>query len=181
MRYRELTINDHVGTVSAMTEHETPWYHEAAMPALLRHARTAYRSAVRDALDEAGCEDMPPNGSYVVGAIARTGSPLGDVIRELGMSKQAAGQLVDVLVARGYLERAPDPGDRRRLTVSLTERGQLAAETVATAVRSVDAQLDGCVGAERVGTARAVLAALIGLSHPGDDEEPGHPPGSSPT
>ena len=40
---------------------------------------------------------------------------------------QAAGQLVDTLVMRGYLERQTDPDDRRRLVVRLTERGAEAA------------------------------------------------------
>ena len=47
-------------------------------------------------------------------------------MRELGVSKQAAGQLVDTLVLRGYLERSVDPEDRRRLTLTLTERGMAA-------------------------------------------------------
>ena len=100
-----------------------------AFPALLRAARRTYGSAVRAALAEAGCDDMPRNGSYVVGAIDRTGAPLSQIITELGVSKQAAGQLVDTLVARGYLDRSPDPDDRRRLTITLTERGHAAAAT----------------------------------------------------
>lgn len=147
---------------------EAPWYDEVALPALLRHARAPYGRAVRAALDEAGCEDMPPNGSYVVGAIARSGSPLAGVIRSLRMSKQGAGFLVDVLVARGYLDRAPDPDDGRRVTITLTERGRLAAETITAAVSSVDARLEERAGAERIGHARAVLAELIALDH--DDE-----------
>ena len=104
------------------------WFDDIAFPALLRAARRTYGSAVRAALAEAGCDDMPRNGSYVVGAIDRTGAPLSQIITGLGVSKQAAGQLVDTLVARGYLDRAPDPDDRRRLTITLTERGHAAAD-----------------------------------------------------
>jgi hypothetical protein len=32
-----------------------------------------------------------------------------------------------VLVNRGYLTRGPDPGDRRRISLALTGRGQVAA------------------------------------------------------
>ena len=55
------------------------------------------------------------------------GAPLATVIRQLGVSKQTAGQLVDSLAARGYLDREADPYDRRRLVVRLTERGEQAA------------------------------------------------------
>jgi DNA-binding MarR family transcriptional regulator len=143
-----------------MTENQD-WLDEVAFPALLRAARAAYGSAIRESLAEAGCDDVPRNGSYVIGAIARTGAPLSQIIRELGVSKQAAGQLVDTLVMRGYLDRSVDPGDRRRLTISLTERGHAAAAVIRSAIDRVDAALVDRVGQEYVRHARVTLAALI--------------------
>jgi DNA-binding MarR family transcriptional regulator len=104
------------------------------LPALLRSARRVYGTAIREALAAAGCGDVPRNGLFVIGAIARTGAPLSEVIDQLGVSKQAAGQLVDTLVMRGYLERTVDPDDRRRLRVALTERGASAASVIRAAV-----------------------------------------------
>ncbi len=103
---------------------------------------------------------MPRNGSYVVGAIARSGAPLSQVIQELGVSKQAAGQLVDTLVTRNYLERAADPDDRRRLNIRLTERGLAAAAVIRSAVEEVDAALIRRVGAQYVAHTRVTLASL---------------------
>jgi DNA-binding MarR family transcriptional regulator len=137
------------------------WFDEVGIPALLRAARRTYGIAVRAALAEADCDDMPRNGSYVVGAIARTGAPLSQIITELGVSKQAAGQLVGTLVMRGYLDRSPDPEDRRRLTITLTERGQAAAAVIRSAVDDVDADLITRVGAEYVAHTRATLGSLI--------------------
>ncbi len=104
---------------------------------------------------------MPPNGAYVIGGMARTGAPLSELIKQMGVSKQAAGQLVDTLVTRGYLDRSVDAEDRRRLTVSLTRRGQSAAAVVRSAVEHVDAQLVARVGAEALARTRATLASLI--------------------
>ncbi len=141
---------------------ESPDWREAwSIPALLRGARRTYGTAIRQALDEAGYDDMPRDGSYVVSGIARTGAPLSDIITALGASKQAAGQLVDSLVLRGYLARAVDPDDRRRLTISLTARGEAAAGTIRAAVEGVDAEVAGRVGAAAMEGARAVLVALI--------------------
>jgi DNA-binding MarR family transcriptional regulator len=134
-----------------------------ALPALLRGARGVFRSSIRRALDQSECDDLPPNGPYVLGAIARTGAPLGAVIRQLGVSKQSAGQLVDSLVARGYLDRSVDPGDRRRLVVRPTERGEAAAEVIRAAVDGLEGELEARVGATRVAEARGVLAALISI------------------
>ncbi len=135
------------------------------MPALLRSARRTYGSAIRAALAEVGCDDMPGNGPNLIGGVARGGSPLGAITQKLGVSKQAAGQLVDTLVVRGYLERAPDPDDRRRLTVTLTARGRQAADASRRAVAAVDTGLAERVGDESVTRARAVLGALIAMGY----------------
>jgi len=142
-----------------------PWYEEVVVPVLLRAARRTYGSAIAAGLAEVGCDDVPRNGSYVMGAIARGGSPLSGIIKELGVSKQAAGQLVDALVLRGYLERSPDPKDRRRLTVTLTDRGRQAAQASRAAVEAIDAELTARVGVEHLSHARATLGALIDIGH----------------
>lgn len=131
------------------------------LPALLRAARAVFGARIRQALDGAGCDDLPANGPYVLGAISRTGAPLAAVIRQLGVSKQSAGQLVDSLVARGYLERQIDPEDRRRLVVVLTERGEAAAAVIRAAVDEVETGLAEQAGPANLGTTRRTLAALI--------------------
>jgi DNA-binding MarR family transcriptional regulator len=136
------------------------------LPALLRHARNAYGSAMRRALQEAGYNDIPSNGMYVIGglALAAGDTPLALLIRDLRISKQAAGQLVDALVSRGYLARAADEEDRRRLIVTLTERGRAAAATQQAARERVDAALLGKVGRECVQQTRLALAALTDMA-----------------
>jgi DNA-binding MarR family transcriptional regulator len=137
---------------------------DVILPALLRAARTAYGSAIREALNEAGLDGIPKNGIFVIGAISRTGAPLADIIAELGVSKQSAGQLVDALVENGYLERTADESDRRRVTVSLSKRGRAAAQLSREAVERVDAALIKRVGREAVTHTRTTLLALIALS-----------------
>lgn len=138
---------------------------EVVMPVLLRHARNTYGSAMRRALVEAGYDDIPGNGLYVIGGLAlnREDIPLSQLILELRLSKQAAGQLVDTLVTRGYLDRSADKEDRRRLTIGLTERGRAAAAVQAAAREKVDAELLARVGEDDVNRTRRSLAALIEL------------------
>jgi DNA-binding MarR family transcriptional regulator len=149
---------------------------EIVMPALLRHARVTYGMAMRKALAEAGFDDIPRNGLYVIGGLAMGAGevPLGQLVKELLVSKQAAGQLVDTLVLRGYLERTVDPEDRRKLTVALTERGRAAAAAQAVACERIDADLLARVGQEDVTRTRRTLAALIDLGcsqfHEHDEE-----------
>jgi len=144
-----------------------PWFETIVMPALLRHARNTYGTAMRRALDAAGYDDVPRNGLYVIGGLALGAGdvPLGRLVKELRVSKQAAGQLVDTLVARGYLERAADPDDRRKLTVRLTERGQGAAAAQAAARQAIDAELLAQTSAEDVSRLRWMLAVLVEIAH----------------
>ena len=148
---------------------------EIVMPALLRHARMTYGLAMRRALDEAGYDDIPRNGLYIIGgmSLGAEGLPLGQLVKELGVSKQAAGQLVDVLVLRGYIERTVDAEDRRKLTVTLTERGRAAAAVQAAAREKIDAELLARVGPEDVSRTRRTLAALIDMGCL-NEEEPDH-------
>ena len=146
------------------------------LPALLRHARAAYGLAMRKALEAAGYDDIPKNGLYVIGGLALGAGdvPLASLIRDLRISKQAAGQLVDTLVSRGYLARNVDEQDRRRLVVTLTDRGRAAAATQAAARERVDAELLAKVGPECVEHTRVALAALTEMAGWGEiaaDEE----------
>jgi DNA-binding MarR family transcriptional regulator len=54
----------------------------------------------------------PPEGIRVTALAART-----------QMTAQALGPIVEVLVLAGYLERVPDPDDRRAKVLRLTETG----------------------------------------------------------
>ncbi len=134
------------------------------LPALLRAARRVYGAAIRDALSQIDCDDVPHNGIYVLGAIAHAAVPLSQIVRELGMTKQAAGQLVDTLVLRGYLDRAVDNEDRRRLNITLSERGLAAAIASRAAAQRVEAELARRVGAAAVAQTRATLRALIEMA-----------------
>jgi DNA-binding MarR family transcriptional regulator len=155
------------------THHEPPWYDEVVLPMLLAAGRVTYGNAIREALFAAGFDDMPRQGSRIVGGIARTNSNLRDVSGLLGVSKQAASQLVDTLVMRGYVQRIPDTEDRRRMEVGLTDRGRAAAREINEAVNGVDAELLSRVGAKDLAATRSVLGALVELAR--DSHVEGHP------
>src|ERR1700761_1467874 len=146
---------------------DNPWYETIVMPALLRGARTTYGEAMRKALAKADCEEVPPNGMYVIGGLAMGAgnAPLSVLVHQLKVSKQAAGQLVDTLVLRGYLKREVDEADRRRFTVALTERGWHAAAVQRTERERIDAELERRVGAAAMAQTRRTLGALIELAN----------------
>jgi hypothetical protein len=72
-------------------------------------------------------------------------------------------QAIGILVHRGYVERGPDPDDRRRVTLDLTEKGQQVVEAVWRGVEAVDLQLHERVSAEQVDAMRSALLALADI------------------
>ena len=144
-------------------EQTEKWFDQIALPALLRHARTTYGAAMRKALDAQGYDDIPGNGLYIIGGLALGAQavPIGQLAREMRVTKQGMGQLIDTLVMRGYLTRTPDAADRRQLMITLTARGQAAAEVQTAARAAVDQALAAKVGDEDIARTRRTLAALI--------------------
>ena len=136
----------------------------AVIPALLRAARGAYSAAIANELHADGIDDLPRNGPFVLGGMANHGGLLRDLIRELRVSKQAASQLVDSLVLRGFLERHIDAVDRRRLAVELTPRGQAAAAAVRRGVESVDDELARRIAPVELAGLKAGLSALADIA-----------------
>lgn len=159
-------------TIQSLDDKMPPVVHAAPpdsvpLPMLLLRAGTAYATAMRTALAEAGFDDLPRNGLYVIGGLGVRSRPcpLAELIEQLKLSKQAMGHLADALVAGDYLHREVDEGDRRRLVVSLTDRGRAAARVLTAARRSIDARLVELAGAADVERLRRTLALLGNIGH----------------
>ncbi len=133
---------------------------DLVIPALLRAARGAYGVAIGKRLAAASFDDLPRNGPFILGGMGNHGVAAGDLVRQLGVSKQAAGQLIDTLVLRGYLERQANPDDRRRVTIELTDRGRAAATEVRAGVEDVDRELAAQLTPGQLDGLRAGLVAL---------------------
>ncbi len=133
---------------------------DVPLSALLLATRGTYTAAVRRAQAKIGCTDVPASGEFILSAMEWTGASIEPIVRWLGVSKQAVSQSVDQLVVRGYLERARDPSDRRRVKLLLTDRGHAAGRAAKTAIQQVDRELLARVGSQSIAHTRATLAAL---------------------
>jgi DNA-binding MarR family transcriptional regulator len=77
--------------------------------------------------------------------------------------------LVDGLVRKGYVDRVPDPADRRRLPLHLTKDG---ARALHAADDAIEARLDGVLGhvseRQQATIAKGLLAWEVGLDRARD-------------
>jgi DNA-binding MarR family transcriptional regulator len=136
---------------------------DVPIPALIRAARVTYGHAIRRELAARGIDDLPRNGAAVIGGVGNHGQQASVMVRQLGVSKQAASQLIDTLVLRDYLTRDTNPEDRRRVNLSLTDRGREAAAGVLAAVTSVNRELTEMLGEAGVNQLRDGLIALCDI------------------
>ncbi|KES03023.1 MarR family transcriptional regulator [Streptomyces toyocaensis] len=95
---------------------------------------------IHDGVVARGFEGVRPVHGYAFARLAPDGATVTELAVHLGVTKQAASQLVDELVRKGYAERRPHPGDARARLVVLTEAGwacaRAAEEAAAEAVRA---------------------------------------------
>jgi long-chain acyl-CoA synthetase len=59
----------------------------------------------------------------LLGYLSRGSSAASPAARELSTSRPSVTALVDGVVAKGLVERLPDPGDRRKITLAMTASG----------------------------------------------------------
>lgn len=84
-----------------------------------------------------------------------------DLARHLGVTKQAAGQLLDELERRGYVERRPHPTDRRSRVVVLADRGWACVRRFELISAAVEERWSGLVGRDRLDALRADLDVIL--------------------
>jgi DNA-binding MarR family transcriptional regulator len=89
---------------------------------------------IQDGLACRGFDDVRPAHGFAFARISEGDATTADVAEHLGITKQAAGQLVEYLVDHGYVMRRPHERDARARLLLLTERGRActaAAEAAA--------------------------------------------------
>ena len=134
---------------------------------------TAAARAVADGLlrahAEAGFDWMRSQYGFVLRALGDEGLRLTQVARRLGISKQAALQIVDEMERVEVVERRPDPADRRSKLIQVTARGRRVRDTALRASEQMERSLRRQLGTETVEDCRAVLLRF--LEEYGEDED----------
>jgi DNA-binding MarR family transcriptional regulator len=103
---------------------------------LLRLVYQHYAQDIEAALREAGFDDIRPAHANVFPFVPPEGITVSGLAELARVRKQTMAQAVDQLERTGYVERRPNPRDRRSRLVFLTGRGaSVKPVTHATAAR----------------------------------------------
>jgi DNA-binding MarR family transcriptional regulator len=131
--------------------------------------RALYQEVVRRVgagMAETGFEDIRPAHTAVFQHIEADGSRLTDLAERAQITKQSMGYLVDYLEQRGYLERRPDPTDRRVALICLTDRGWEQIRAALSIIATIEHDWARRIGKRRMQQLRDALTELAAPERP---------------
>ncbi|HVK23006.1 MAG TPA: MarR family transcriptional regulator [Actinokineospora sp.] len=117
---------------------------------------------LRAALDAQGFTDQGRSDGYVLRALNATPLTVSELAVRLEITKQGAGQLVDDMERRGYVERRPDPRDKRARLLHLSAHGEAALAAAREFHRRYERRLVREHGTAAVRGLREMLTAMAG-------------------
>jgi DNA-binding MarR family transcriptional regulator len=128
---------------------------------LLRLLSQHYSEDIHAALREAGFGDIRPKHSNVFPFVPSEGITVSELAQLARVRKQTMAEAVGQLERMGYVERRPNPDDRRSRLVFLTKRGaSVKPITHATAAR-VEEHWAELTSPEELEALRAALLHLL--------------------
>jgi DNA-binding MarR family transcriptional regulator len=149
------------------------------LPGLLDLASEALFAEFRQELVEAGYGDIRPTHGCVFRFVHEEGMRPTELAALAGMTKQSIGEIVDDLEARGYVERFPDPADRRAKLIRLTAKGEEAQGVGLGLFAKLEQRLADRYGAERIAQLRELLEEIAGSAAAPARPEPSAAAGST--
>jgi DNA-binding MarR family transcriptional regulator len=129
--------------------------------ALLRVPYEEVRRRIIEQLHERGFDDIQQAHLSVLQYPGPHGKRPSQITTHVGASKQALNYLLNEIERFGYIERQRDRDDARSKRIVLTRRGEAARDVIRQAVRDVERDWAGELGAQRFATLKSLLQELF--------------------
>jgi DNA-binding MarR family transcriptional regulator len=107
-----------------------------------------------------GFDDIRPTHGFAFVLLSHGGATVSELAGHLGVTKQAASQLVDELVGKGYVQRQAHPDDARARLVVLTRKGRVCTRAAEAAAADIIHGWTKILGAQRTRVLAADLARI---------------------
>ena len=111
-------------------------------------------------LEQLGFDDVRPAHMVIFQHLGPEGARIGELAERAKLTNQSVGYLVDYLEEHGYVERRPDPKNRRATLVCFTERGWDEADACSQVLDRLDEELTSRLGAQRLEQLQTLLAEV---------------------
>lgn len=130
------------------------------LAALVLAAGNALVDGIHAGVVARGFTDLRPAHGFAFARLAPAGATVSELAAHMGVTRQAAAQLVDELVTKGYVERRRHPDDGRAQLITLTERGWACTRAAEAAAAETVGIWAKSLGEERLGAIRRALAEI---------------------
>lgn len=146
-----------------MTE-RLPLPSSSAPPALVYRLARASSVRLTKRFVENGMADLlPRHALQLFPLLVGGGLRASDLATHLGVTRQAAAQVIGTLERAGYLTRTDDPGDRRAKLVCLTPRGRAATRVLHHSMQTLERDWEDALGPDRMTALRETLTILLNI------------------
>ena len=135
------------------------------LSALVLATGNALVDGIQAGVVERGFTDVRPAHGFAFARLAPAGATVSERATHLGVTRQAAAQLVDELVAKGYVERRRHPDDGRAQLITLTERGWACTRAADAAATETVGTWAAVLGEERLRAIRDALTEIAPAGH----------------
>jgi len=139
---------------------------QVPLSGLLDIVLEALLTEFRAELEAAGYADLRPTHGCVFRFVREDGMRLTELATLASITKQSAGEVVDELAQLGYVERIPDPADRRAKLISLTSKGEEAQRVGYRLFAGIEKRWAERYGVKRVAQMRQLLEEVAGTEAP---------------
>jgi DNA-binding MarR family transcriptional regulator len=130
------------------------------LPVLLLGTARALVDAIDAGVRARGFTGVRPAHGFAFALLSRGGATTVELASHLDVTKQAASQMVEDLVQKGYVERRPHPDDARARLLVLTDRGWACTRAAEEAAEETLRPWAEALGPERLAALRADLSRL---------------------
>ncbi|MGP8000782.1 MAG: MarR family winged helix-turn-helix transcriptional regulator [Streptosporangiaceae bacterium] len=135
--------------------------HDAASLAFgLLAASRALVDEVSAGVRARGFGDLRPAHGFAFTRLSAGGATITQLAEHLDVTRQAAAQLVDELIAKGYVERRPHPRDARARLIVLTGQGWAAVQAAEAAIADTFGRWEAALGPDRLLALRDALLRI---------------------
>ena len=130
---------------------------------LFQRAARVYSDLILERMAEKGYEGLTLFHTALIANLDAEGTRITELAKRAGMAKQSMGQLANDLENRGYVERTPDPDDKRAHLIRFTEEGKALLRDSYRVKRDVEEEYAAALGHEEMERLRSLLGTLVKL------------------
>lgn len=133
---------------------------------LLNLAMRDFQTRCAEKLHARGYTQLSATHLTILSYIEPAGSRIVTLAERAGMTKQSMGDLIRELETQGYVERSPDPSDKRAVIIKMAQdNGSFMSDAFAI-MAEIQAEYAAALGGNGLDDLRGLLKSLLNRNTP---------------